>query len=126
MQRKNITITITAGTPVNVGQSFALATTTTTKVPPGTAPIFCQRIAVTVLLAASGQVVYVMDGIPYNIVPAATTSGQLSAQLSAGTATAPGGSYSDTDPAAGIDLNGLWIDGAHSGDTVAVTFVPKF
>lgn len=126
MQRKNITITITAGTPVNVGQSWDKQTTVTTAVARSTPPIQCQRLAITVLAASSGGIVYVMDGTAYNTVPAATTSANLSAQLSPGTATAPGGSYSDFDPAAGIDLNGLWIDGAHSGDTVAVTFVPKF
>ncbi len=53
-------------------------------------------------------------------------TGDLTAQLAPASATAPGSQYedaytADADNQGDIDLSLSWIDGSHSGDTVAVS-----
>jgi hypothetical protein len=115
--RVNTKYTITAGTPIN------LATGTSSAPSAGNfQPAYATRIFIQMLHGGSG-LGYVMDGIPPGTTPAVSTNGHLTAELAAASLTAPGGSYSDSDPnpAGGIDIRKLWIDGSNSGDTVSVS-----
>jgi hypothetical protein len=123
-QRINRTLTVSAGTPVNVGQTLMTGSAVTTAIPQSVAPVWASRMSLQALLAANGGVVYVMGGISYGRIPSASGK-DLTVILAAGTSTAPGGFFSDSDPTALIDLNGFWIDGAHTGDTVQASCVPK-
>lgn len=109
--RINQTLTITAGTPIQLATKYT--------------PI--NRLLIQALTGGTG-LVYVMDMSGYlsTVTPNPATSGHLTAQLAPATSTAPGGSYSDaTDATPGsgpIDLSRIYIDGAHSGDTVVVSY----
>jgi hypothetical protein len=116
--RINQTFTIAAGTPINV----ASGTTTTAS----NAPVYAARVFIQMLSGCSscGQG-YVMDGINYPRVPSHSNSTDLTATLAPATSTAPGGSYSDNSLGNNgqlIDVNRLWIDGSHTGDTVVVSY----
>lgn len=118
MARQNLKVTITAGTPVNVGLL----------VDPTGAPVFVDRLFIQMAIGGTG-VGYVMDldAYPPGTVPAAAgaTAGQLTAQLTPASAALPGGTYGDTSSprdGTGIDLSTLWLDGSHTGDTVIVSF----
>ena len=116
--RVNVTLTINAGTPQN-------AVTAGSAAPAQGQPVYAKRYVVQVQPAAGGGLVYVMDGIRGGRVPAHTVSSDLSGTLTAGTAALPGGSFSDADPdpqGAGIDMTQVWVDGAHTGDTVVVSW----
>lgn len=108
--RVNRTITITAGTPVQI------ATVTTQ----------CNRIFIQMLAGGAG-IGYVMDMSAYNPgkVPDSSVSGNLTAQLAPATNTAPGGWYTDMalpgQGTAPIDVSRIWVDGSNSGDTVVVS-----
>jgi hypothetical protein len=116
--RKNLLVTIAAGTPVQVS-------TLANSGCPANGACMVNRIFIQALLGGSG-VVYVMDMSSYiaNTVPSHSTAGNLTAQLAAATASAPGGSYSDTaDSGSGaIDISAIWIDGSNTSDTVVVSF----
>lgn len=127
MARNNITLTVVAGTPINVStgkssaQMLALGYVTIPR-------LLVNRVFVQMLLGGTG-VGYVMDGIRGITsaaeqwrVPGAAVSTDLTAQLAPATVTAPGGSYSDTDNDHGIDLSTFWIDGASNGDTVKISY----
>lgn len=115
--RINSTATIVAGTPINVATLLGLD------------PNFAQwaRRWTAQALAGGTGLIYIMDGVrPRGTVPANTTSGDLTAQLAPASATAPGSFYEDeysqdADNQGDIDLSLAWIDGSHSGDTVAVS-----
>lgn len=115
--RFNQLVTIVAGTPVN------LATATST-VPDITDQRRCAKLFIQAVHGGTG-LVYVMAGIKIGRTPAASTAGDLTAELAPATAGSPGGSYSDEDPSpggSGILLSAIWLDGAHSGDTVIVSY----
>lgn len=110
-------ITIVANTPVNVATALGLD---------AAYPQYASRWLAQALAGATAGLVYVFDGMkPRGTAPTTGTT-PVSGQITAATATAPGGSYSDTfdaeaDNGGDIDLSLCWIDGAHSTDTVAVT-----
>ncbi len=110
-RRVNITITITAGTPVQISAQ----------------PKIANRIFVQMVTGGTGRG-YVMDGIPVGVTPDPTVSGQLTAELAPATATAPGGTYTDGGPGTtaatngGIDLQRFWVGGSNTGDKIIVSY----
>jgi len=112
MARLNTTITITAGTPINV----AVALSAQAKVPVKSA----NRIFVQLDIGGTGNG-SVLSGVPVLDTPSATNAAHLTARLAPATSTAPGGSYADVNPQADIDLTKFWIDGSHTGDPVIVS-----
>ncbi len=104
--RQGIILTVTAGTPIQ------LATQT----------VMVRRIFIQMQAASSGGLGYVMVGVPVGTTPVANTT--PTAQLAAASSTSPGGSYSDGSSTANydIDLQKIWIDGAHTGDTILVSY----
>lgn len=115
MPRVNVTVTVASGTPVNVGAALGFGSGEQCR---------AQRVFVQALPASSGGLVYVMDGIGNGRTPSSSASIDVTAVLAAATATAPGGSYSDTADPDGpgyIDLKEFWIDGSHTTDTVKVS-----
>lgn len=109
MARINQLITITAGTPIQLSKI----------------PLIASRIFIQMAVggAGNGQVITV----PVGVTPAAHggTAGQLTAQLAAASATAPGGGYSDAaypHDGGGINLQQMWLDGDTNGDTVIVSY----
>jgi hypothetical protein len=126
MPRFNITLTISAGSPICVGGSTYATqggTPQTTAVAPTAgkpalyAPVWVNPLSIQASVGNAG-VIYIMDGISYRVVPSASVSGCLTATLGAGTSTQPGSQYNDSGRL--IDLNQLWIDGDSSGDTVTI------
>lgn len=127
------TLTITASTPINIvtGLTAAGGMTGFGRL----APVWCRSLNIQALAGGTGYVT-VMDGI-YGVqadgvsprIPSAlgATSGDLTVQLSpAGSATNPGGDYSDSyalnNQQGGIDVSRCWVDGSHTGDTVVVSY----
>lgn len=108
--RNNRTITVAAGTPVRISSSRLLVR-----------KVFIQMLTVP---GGSAGLGYVMAGIQGGRTPSASASSDLTAQLCAASTTAPGCSYSDQDMVgtAPIDLSQMWVDGAHTGDTIAVSW----
>lgn len=102
--RYNRTITIAAGTPVQISTTSRLA----------------RAVFIQMAINGSGYGA-VMAGIYNNRTPSKTASTDLTAQLAPATAAAPGGSYSDANPL-GIDLSTIWVDGSNTGDTVIVSY----
>lgn len=102
--RYNRTITITAGTPIQISTTARLA----------------RAIFIQMAIGGSGYGA-VMAGITNGRTPSKTASTDLTAQLAPATATIPGSSYSDANPL-GIDISTIWVDGSNSGDTVIVSF----
>jgi len=105
--REGRIITIAAGTEVQVS----------------TQAIRVDRIFVQALPSASGGLVYVFDGVKSGTTPAFGTN--PAAVLCAATSTTPGCSYGDSvNPRSGdaIILSQFWIDGAHTGDKVVVSW----
>lgn len=127
MARQNQTITIAAGTPINVSTGLTSAQMLAagySSIPPK----IVNRIFIQMLIGGTGAG-YVMDGIRGVTsaaqkwrVPSATVSIDLTAQLGPASATAPGGSYSDSDNDHGIDISTMWLDGSHTADTVQVSY----
>ena len=122
--RVNAVLTITAGTPINLAVALGIA-------PNGAAlaamkPIPVNRWFAQMLTGGPG-LGYVMDleNFAAGTQANAATQGHLIAQLAPASAQAPGGSYGDG--IAGIpgggpaDLTKLWIDGNHTGDTMAIS-----
>lgn len=115
--RLNKTATIVAGTPINIATLLGLDPAF---------PVPARRWTAQALIGGTGAI-YIMDGIkPRARVPVSSTSGDLTAQLAPASATAPGSFYedaytADADNQGDIDLSLTWIDGSHSGDTVAVS-----
>lgn len=118
-RRLNSTLTISANTPINA------VTGTSTALQSGSQPVWASRYFVQMLPGGSGYG-KVYDGVPLSRALAST---DLTATLGASTAaTQPGGSYEDWDKTGdrgGIDMNEVWIDGSHTGDTVVLSYVPK-
>jgi hypothetical protein len=105
--RQQAIITLNPGTPINVG--------TTLRALYGGFRIIADRIIAQMLKGGSG-VGYIMDmtSYPPGTAPVKTTSGHLTAQLAAATATAPGDAYIDRMndwDGGGIDLDLFWVDG---------------
>jgi hypothetical protein len=103
----NVTVTITAGTPIALASSS----------------LFVNEVSIQMASGGSG-IGYVMDmnGFPAGTVPNHSTSGHLTAQLGAATVTAPGSWYRDhcpdKDPC--IDAARVFVDGGNSGDQVII------
>jgi len=118
--RRNLTVTIASGTPVQLSKVAGSGCPST-----GTCPV--NRIFIQMLANGSG-LGYVMDMSSYiaNTVPSSSTAGNLTAQLCAAGSGIPGCTYSDTSGAApgsgAIDLSALWVDGSNSGDKVVISF----
>lgn len=109
--RRNITFTITSGTPIQIWTQSS--------------PFFVNELIIQPQLGSSTGVIYVMAGIGNGRTPAHTNSSDLTATLCAATSTAPGCTYSDgtlATPNSAVDLSGIFLDGAHTGDTVTVSF----
>jgi hypothetical protein len=105
--RSNRSITVVAGTPVQ------LSTTSITV------------RAVFIQMAIGGTAAgYVMAGIPSGTTPSKATAAHVTAQLAPASATAPGSSYSDVNEG-GIDLSLIWVDGDNSGDKIIVSYDRK-
>lgn len=114
-RRINATLTVNAGTPIN------LATGTTSAAP---APVWASRYFIQMAHGGTG-LGKVYDGVPASRNLAAT---DLTAELPPATATSPGGSYEDWDKSldrGGIDVNEVWIDGSNTGDKIYASYVPK-
>lgn len=109
-ERRNQQVVITAGTPIRISASKYLVNR-----------LFIQS------LAGNTGIVYVMLGVPISETCNASNALHLTAQLAAGTATAPGQSFSDPQGANGDspsdieDLALACLDGSHSGDSVVVS-----
>ncbi len=116
--RANYTYTGTAGSPIN------LETGTTSAPASGSAPVYVKRIFVQ--MASNGNLTYgmgyVLAGVTRGRTPATSNAYDVTAQLAAATSTAPGGSYSDADNDAGIDIGTVWIDFAVTGNPVIVSY----
>jgi hypothetical protein len=121
--RVNRTITVNAGTPVNLGTGL------TTAVPQNTPPIWVSRWIAQMLIGGSGYGI-IYDGVGLGRLPNAAGNAQpdVTAQLNPATATATGGSIEDWDKShdrIGINVLEIWIDGSHTGDLIAASFVPE-
>lgn len=79
--RVNLTVTISAGTPVHVWTQST--------------PYFVNELLIQPQPGASVGLIYVMAGIGNSRTPASTASSDLTATLCAATATVPGCTYSD-------------------------------
>ena len=113
--RRNKKLTITAGTPLNVFTGTIAA---------GPNPVYVRSVSIQMATGGSG-LGYVMDGIyGGGRVPATTNEADVTMELFPATDTTPGGIYSDSAPVRdyGLDVNAMWIDGAHTGDTVRVSY----
>lgn len=109
--RINITFTIAAGTPVQIWTQSS--------------PYLVNELLIQPQPGSSAGVIYVMAGIGNGRTPAHTNSSDLTATLCAATSTAPGCTYSDgtlATPNSAVDISGIFLDGAHTGDTVTVSF----
>lgn len=114
--RVNKEFTIVAGTPRNVATEVTTAVITDI-------PYLVTRIFIQMKTAGTG-LGYVMADVPRGTVGSQSNTKHKTAELAPATATAPGASYSDTDPG-GIDISLMWIDGSVSGDKVIISYVPK-
>jgi hypothetical protein len=100
-------ITVTAGTPIRLATVRTIAA----------------RIMIQMLSGGTGRG-YAMDGVPEGTTPVALTWPTV--QMAPATATAPGGTYTDTDSVgSSIDLSRIWVDGSQTGDTMVVTYYTK-
>jgi hypothetical protein len=111
-RRANMVVTIAAGTPVRLSTSKLIA----------------NRILIQPIEGCSScGVVYVMADIPSGTTPSASNAAHVAASLCAASAAAPGCTYSDPSvvqqgASSTIDLSLIWIDGAHTGDTVRISY----
>lgn len=108
--RINKAVTIVSGTPIQLSPI----------------PLIVSRISIQAKSGGTG-VIQVMDGIPAGTTPGAngTTAGQLTFEISAAGASAPGGNYTDRayeKDGGGINLQLIWIDGSHSGDVATISY----
>jgi len=118
-RRINMIITIGAS-PINA------ATGTVNAPAAGSAPLYVSEYLVQALPGGSAGVVKVYDGVP--ISRAVDTTNDLTVELGPAGATTPSTPFEMWDKSldrGGIDLNEIWIHGAHSTDTVAFSYVPK-
>lgn len=104
-------ITITAGTPIQIT----------------TAHVVISSLMIQPLVGTSTGIIYVCGGIQSGTPAAACAASangsyELAAQVGAATSTVPGPTYSFYVPSPGLDLSQWWIDGAHSGDPVLVSW----
>ncbi len=111
--RLNQLLTVTAGTPIQLSKT----------------PLYVSEVLIQMATGGTG-LGYVCAGIPSGVTPAAAcgTAGQLSAQLSPASSTAPGGYYADSAQdrqGRGIDLSQIWVDGSHSSDSIIVTYLQQ-
>lgn len=115
MARFNGVLTVTSGTPQNLGTGL----TTSDGI-----QRFASRVFIQMVTAGSG-LGYVMAGILGTRVPATSNSSDVTMELSAASADGPGGWYSDFDPnfmGGGIDVTTIWVDGANTGDTIRYSY----
>lgn len=121
--RVNKKLTPTAGAPVNVltGQTAAQHAAAGLDLAAITHR-HARRVFAQMLPATQGGLGYVLDGVPIGTTPSASNDAHVTAVLAAATANAPGGTYADSDPGAGIDLAQMWVDVAHTGDEVKISY----
>ncbi len=105
--RTNNTVTVTAGTPVQL-----VATQT-----------MVQEFIVQMAKGGAGSgIVMDMNGFPAGTVPSSTNGAHVSGHLAPATATAPGQAYSDQCVNRCIDMSRVWVDGSNSGDTIITSW----
>ncbi len=130
MARINESITVAAGTPLNL----ATAMTSAQMVTKGYGYLPQKPVSQLFIQMKTGGTGrgYVMTGIRGQTsatqlwrVPDAAVSGDLTAELAPATATAPGGSYSDQPVDGSVDLSQCWVDGSHTGDVITVSYNTK-
>lgn len=111
-RRQNTQVTVTAGTPIRLSTTKRLV----------------NRIFIQMAIGGTG-VGYVFDGIANGTTPDPTHAADLTAQLCAATATAPGCNYSDVvnsvTAADAIDLSQFWVSGSHTGDVLIISFAER-
>lgn len=106
--RVNKAITVVAGTPIQIS----------------TLKVYASRVFIQMKTGGTGNG-QVMDGQVTQPTGHGATAGQLTAEIAAASASAPGGSYADRayeKDGTGIDLSQLWVDGDHSGDIMTVSY----
>lgn len=111
MPRVYQTVTVSAaGTPVCLGNGL------TTAVGKGTQPQWVKRLKIQALHGSSAAYGYALTA-PTGTVPAHGTSGQLMGEIPPASSTGPGNPalFEDTDIP--FDLNTVWVDASHSGDS---------
>lgn len=112
--RQNVQVAVTAGTPVRVSSVKLLV----------------NRLFIQSRTGNTGRI-YILMGVGPNTTCDATNTAQLTAELAPGSATAPGGSFSDPQGANGNtpsdaeDLNKICIDGSHTADVAIVSYWRK-
>lgn len=114
-------VTISPGTPFNALTGLS-ATQMANCGPQPKTPV--RALFIQMLHGGTGRGI-VMDGI-YGFqadgisprIPSASTPTDVTAELAAATATAPGQNYTD----ACDDISRIWVDGTVSGDTVKVSY----
>ncbi len=109
--RVNQKLTITAGTPVQIAPLGTMA----------------DEILIQPLPGGTVGLVYVMAGI-VNRTPATSNAADVTAQLCAATATAPGCTYTDgtlVQQSTGVDAGTVWIDVATSNTVVYASYQPR-
>lgn len=129
MARINKTITVTANGAVNIVSGLdALAAVNIGPQP----RVMARSLFIQMIHGGTGRGL-VMDGV-YGVqstdqtprIPSAAATGDVTAELQPATATAPGGSYSDSyvlpNGAGGIQVDKTWIDGTVPGDLIKVSY----
>jgi hypothetical protein len=112
--RINRSITVVAGTPINVATGLSTAATANDK-------LMVNRVSCQMKHGGTGYGL-VLGGIVAGRIPAAANSLDLTWEMGPAGATAPGGSWSDDDGTRGIDLSTIWVDGSNSGDKILVSY----
>lgn len=105
MARVNTTITVAAGTPVQLCAT----------------PIPITYIKAQMRNGSTGRG-YVMAGILGTRVPAAANPTDVTQEMEVASATSPGVMWEETDLQAGMIGSQIWFDGSHTGDTIVVTY----
>jgi hypothetical protein len=113
--RVNRKITVTAGSPVNVATGTDAA---------GPSPVYVRAVCIQMGVAAGGDLGYVMDGIYGGRIPDIANDSDVTVELAAATSTVPGGIYQDWSDSRElpIDVNAMWVDGAHTGDPIRTSY----
>ena len=111
--RVNKTFTVGAD-EINVATGLTTAAQPTDR-------LMAKRVFVQMLSGGSG-IGYVLGGVSYGIVGDATNDSHVTAELAPAAAGSPGGSYSDSDDHADIELSKMWVHGANAGDEIKVSY----
>lgn len=117
MARIYQTVTVAAaGTPVCLGNGL------TTAPAAGLTPQWVKRLKIQGLHGASAAFGYALTA-PTGTVPAHGTSGQLMGEIPPGSSTSPGNPpFDESTTDVPRDLNTLWVDASHSGDSFVASY----